>query len=209
MTNRTITVIGSGQATGEPDVARADLGVRAVRPTVGEALERANQAAAEIIAVCRSMGVAPADVQTHRLMIQPQYDHRNGRNAVTGYEASNMVTVTCRDLGRLGELLAATVAAAGDDAVINGLQFSVDDPTVLRAAARDAAWADAKSRATQLAGLADATLGQALTIDEVPGGGAVPRGRAVRLEAAFASDVPIESGSESIAVTLTVTFSLD
>ncbi|MBT8206800.1 MAG: SIMPL domain-containing protein [Acidimicrobiia bacterium] len=208
MTKRTITVVGSGQAVGEPDVARADLGVRAVRRTVGEALERANQAAAEIIEACRTFEVAAVDVQTHRLMIQPQYDHRNGRNTVTGYEASNMVSVTCRDLGRLGELLAATVAAAGDDAVINGLQFSVDDPAELRAAAREAAWADAKSRAAQLAELANATLGSALAIDEVPSGGAVPRGKAVRMEAAFASDVPIEAGSESIAVTLTVTFSI-
>ena len=209
MTDRTITVIGSGQAVGEPDVARADLGVRTVRRTVGEALERTNQAAGDIIAVCRSMDVAAADVQTHRLMIQPQYDHRNGRNTLTGYEASNMVSVTCREVGRLGGLLAAAVAAAGDDAVINGLQFSVDDPTALRAAAREAAWADAKNRAMQLAELADATLGQALTIDEVPGAGVVPRGRAVRMEAAFASDVPIEAGTESVAVTLTVTFSLD
>ena len=79
---------------------------------------------------------------------------------------SNTVQAKIRDLDSTGAVLDAATVAGGDDVVVNGLSFSIEDNDELVAAAREAAWNDAMTKATQLAELSGQTLGEATTITE-------------------------------------------
>ncbi len=64
-------------------------------------------------------GVAPEDVQTSDLSVQPQYDASGGPfigGNVTGYRATNSVRIVVRDLDKASSVLDAGIAAGGNAA---------------------------------------------------------------------------------------------
>ncbi|WP_437736359.1 SIMPL domain-containing protein [Sorangium sp. So ce1335] len=66
----TITVVGRGEASAKPDVARAQLGIEVMAPTVAEATRTAAARMNEILAALRQAGVAEKDIQTSNYSIQ-------------------------------------------------------------------------------------------------------------------------------------------
>ena len=64
-----------------------------------------------------------------------------------GYTASNSVNATIRDLDKAGATIDAATKAAGDDARVNGISFSLSDPTAAGGEARALAVARAKVQA--------------------------------------------------------------
>jgi uncharacterized protein YggE len=122
---------------------------------------------------------------------------------VVGYTAVNIVEVKVKNLDRLGELLDAAVKAGGN--TVEGINFEVSDAATLLDQAREAAMQDAKHKAEQLASLADASLGNVLTINEVSNTPRpVTRAGVVAAQAA----VPVAPGTESIQVDVQVTWLL-
>jgi uncharacterized protein YggE len=86
---------------------------------------------------------------------------------------------------------------------MNGLSFEVTDRSPLEAGARAQAWERAHEKASQLASLAGTRLGRPLEIIETSGHGPGPM---VKRAMAMAESAPIEAGSASIEVHLTVRF---
>ncbi|WP_438019385.1 SIMPL domain-containing protein [Sorangium sp. So ce315] len=66
----TITVVGRGEVSARPDVARAQLGIEVMAPTVAEATRIAAARMNEILAALRKAGVADKDIQTSNYSIQ-------------------------------------------------------------------------------------------------------------------------------------------
>ncbi|WP_437783657.1 SIMPL domain-containing protein [Sorangium sp. So ce1097] len=66
----TITVVGRGEVSAKPDVARAQLGIEVMAPTVAEATRIAAARMNEILAALRKAGVADKDIQTSNYSIQ-------------------------------------------------------------------------------------------------------------------------------------------
>ncbi|MEA2338618.1 MAG: uncharacterized protein QOE82_2625, partial [Thermoanaerobaculia bacterium] len=125
-----------------------------------------------------------------------------------GYQVSNSITVTKREIASAGKLLQAAIAAGVNQS--SGLSFSVSDPARGRDEGLRAAFADARAKASLLAQAAGRTLGSAMAITE---GGASsppqPRPMMGRVMAAQAvSDVPVESGSEELVFTVSVVFGM-
>ena len=102
----TIVVAGTGRIAVEPDVADLRLGVSVARPTVDAARADAAAAMTAILAAIKGAGVAPRDIRTTLVSVQPRYDYRDGKAPVlTGYELANTVEVTIRDLATLGGVI--------------------------------------------------------------------------------------------------------
>lgn len=200
----TVTATGHGRATGPPDTATVSLGVEVRAATAAEALSAANERAAALIAAIRAHGVEAPDLRTRDVSLYPQYD--NNGHAITAYVAGNQVSATIRDIERVGSALDGIAREIGDAVRFNGLAFAISDPTELVRQARQAAVADALDRATQLAALTGATLGP--VVDVVEGSTAAPP--VPRFAKAMAMDaaVPIEAGSQGVAVDVTVTYRL-
>ena len=78
----------------------------------------------------RASGIADGDMQTGNLSLNPVHDYpNNARPRLTGYQASNQITVKVRKLDTLGKTLDAVVKAGGN--TINRVTFSIDRPEKL------------------------------------------------------------------------------
>ena len=89
------------------------------------------------------------DITTTNVFVYPQYGN-DGRQ-ITGYEAGNTVSVKIRDIENAGTIIDATAGVVGDEIVLEGVSFTIDDTGALREAAREDALANAKTQADQLA----------------------------------------------------------
>lgn len=85
------------------------------------------------------------------------------------YRVSNTVDVKIRDLGRVGAVLDAAIAAGANN--ILGVNFTLDKTEAIEVKAREKAAADARSRAEALAKLQGVTLAGVISIDETAAGG--------------------------------------
>ncbi len=83
---------------------------------------------ARVLAAVKRAGVADRDIQTATVQLQPQY--RYGDNVppvITGYQATNTLSVRFRDVAKSGSVLDALVAQGANQ--IDGPNLSIDKPT--------------------------------------------------------------------------------
>ena len=202
---RTIDVVGTGQVRGTPDVLSLTLGVGTRDKTAGAALTHNSELTSGLIGVLRDAGVDEKDIQTANLSISPVYD--DDRENVIGYGVSNSVDVQIRDLGKAGKIVDAATEVAGDEIVVNSLSFSFDDNSNLVAQARAEAVRRARSQAEQLAKAAGVELGDVLTMSESTSSeGPVIDATPTAASAEDAGRVPIQPGSESLTVQVSMSF---
>lgn len=205
-----ITVVGQGEAYGEPDLATVQVGVETFAEAVDEATS-GNQATVDsIMSALEAVGIAPEDIQTTNYSLwAEQQPSEQGFSGIAGYRVTNQVNVTIRDIDKVGEVLAAATEAGANS--IYGIQFSVDDPAALESEARADAMADARTRADDLAGLAGLEIGEVKVISEVIGQPVMPfmgGGGGFAMEAA-ASQPGISPGQMAVMVQVQVTFAAE
>ena len=100
------------------------------------------------------------------------------------------------------------VKAGGKAVTVQQLSLDLESDSALVTQARAAAFASAKDKATQYAALAGRTLGAVVSVTE-SSGASQPQVYATAAAAALAgSSVPVAAGSQSVAVDVTVVFSL-
>ncbi|GIJ45327.1 putative conserved lipoprotein LpqG [Virgisporangium aliadipatigenens] len=194
-----VLVTGTGEVYGEPDTLTADFAVETGAPTVDEALNLANTAAARMRDTLRRAGLAAADLQTSHVGIGPQ---RDDDGTVTGYTVNQGLAATIRDLPRAGSLMSETIAAGGDAARLNGVSFAIEDDAALLTRARRNAFADARTKAETYAREAGRPLGRVVTVSEVIADHMRTGGQDLKVGAG--APLPIEPGRLRLAVTVTV-----
>ena len=204
---RTIVVSGTGRVAVDPDVAELRLGVAISRPSVEGARAAAAEAMTAILAAVVAAGVAQRDVRTTLLSVQPRYDYRDGKApTLTGYDLSNVVEVTTRELANLGAVVDGALSAGATS--LDGLAFRVADPRDAERAARVAAVAEARSRAEVLAEAAGVSIAGVAGIVEGGPPPTWPQAKAARMLQAADAGTPVEAGTTEISVTVTVTFQI-
>jgi len=163
-----------------------------------------------VIDALKKNGVAEKDIQTVQFNVNPQYDFRGGTQQIVGYEVSNVVTAKVRDLAKAGAAIDAATEAAGNDAVVQGLWFGIDDPTELQKQAREQAVKKAKDQAEQLADNAGVKLGKLLSISE--SSGSIPYAADVIRAPATGGGVtesPIQAGELTVRITVSLLYAVD
>jgi uncharacterized protein YggE len=163
-TIRSISVNGVGLVKAEPDVADVSLGVTKQGEDAQSAAADAATTMDAVIAALLEAGIAESDIQTTSLSLNPIYDWNENPPDIEGWEASNLVNVTVRDIESVGEVIDAATAAGATN--VNGISFRVDDPTAAEAEARSAAVADARAKADQLSADAGVTIIGVISISE-------------------------------------------
>lgn len=201
-TSRDVTVVGSGEVRGAPDILNADLGAQVNAADVSAAVDGVNAKAKAMIDAMVTAGVDRKDIQTSELSVYPEYGPE-GRT-ITGYRATNSVHVVVRDLTKASAVLDAAVKAGGNDTRISNVSFDLEDNSKLLNDARARAFEDAKSRAQQYADLSGLKLGDVETITENSGGGNTP----LYKESAPAADFALEPGQQTVSFTVQVTWNL-
>ena len=206
-----ITVVGEGKVTLEPDIARVTIGVETVTSTVKEASDQNRAAVEAVLAALAEQGIAEEDTQTSGFSIYAERFGPEGPLAEgdVRYRVSNNVMVTIRNLDNVGTVLDAAIEAGANN--IYGVEFALDDPSVAESDARAAAIADAQAKAEELAGLTNLTLGQVISVSEVVGmGGGYYAGNFAEQARAFGGGgTPITPGQLDLVMQLQVIFAID
>jgi len=202
----TVTASGAGTTQAVPDTAEMSFGVTTMSPNAKSALDDASKSAEQITAAVKKLGIADKDIQTQDVSVYPQTVDQDGKQVITGYQASLNVRVKVRDIAKLGEIISAANAAGAN--AISGPTFSVDDPAPARAQAIEEAVADARKSAEAMAKAAGKSVGAVLSMSSsdvglVPG----PMYGASDMAGA-AKDVPIEPGQLDITANVVVVFEL-
>jgi uncharacterized protein YggE len=203
-----LDIVAEGAVTRVPDIATISAGVVTQADSAAKALADNAERMAGAVSALKRAGVADRDIQTSSINLSPQY--RYGENVppvITGYQASNQVSVRFRDVKRAGAILDALVAQGANQ--INGPSFSLDKPEAALDEARNAAMAAARARADLYARATGLRVKRILSISE-SGGYApqpYPMPMMVRSEAK-AADTAIEAGEQRMTVSVSVSFEL-
>jgi uncharacterized protein YggE len=207
--NAGIWVSGEGKSTAVPDVAVLSLGVQAQENTVALAQDETSAAMSAVIAALKDGGVADSDIQTQQYYIMPIWttSRDTGEQTLAGYRVTNTVTAKIRQVAATGDIIGAVAVAGGNYTTINGISFTVDDPVPYQRTARQAAMADAQSRAKTLADAAGVKLGAPTYINE-SGGGRPVIDVPVPKAGEAPSPPPISPGEATITVDVQVVYSI-
>ncbi|HUL86651.1 MAG TPA: SIMPL domain-containing protein [Pseudolabrys sp.] len=201
-TERLVTVTGEATVAVAPDAAVIRIGVNSQDKTAREASEANAKQMTTVLAAIKDIGIADRDIQTSRLSLQPQYDpNKSGTPRLTGFQATNQVTVRIRDIEKLPVLLDRAIAAGANE--MSGIEFVVSEQSKLLDRARDDAIADARRKAELFAQAAGSKIGHVVAITE-EGLAATPR----PMQTMRAGAVPIAPGEQTLRAAVTVSYEL-
>jgi len=202
------TLAASGQGTAHviPDIAIVTLGVTTRGDTAAKALTANSTDLTAAIAAIEGAGVAEKDIGTSGLNIYPVYaQNADGSQTqpakIVGYEVSNQVTVTIRDISKAGDLLDKVVAAGANQ--VNGISFDVADNKAASDAALKDAIADARHKAEIMADAAGVKLVRILSVSSGEEG-QPPRPVFAAMALKAAPSVPVMAGEQALNANATV-----
>jgi uncharacterized protein YggE len=205
---RFIEVTGQASVDAIPDFARITLGVTSEGKDAREALAANSKAVNALIDLMKSDGVAAADIQTSSFSLSPNMTNpQNGSESerkIVGYSVSNMVTVTARNIARLGSLIDQAVGAGAN--AMYGISYGENDPGALLDAARPHAVEDARRKADIFAKAGGARIARLLSLTEDGGASPMPMARVYSKMAD--APTPIEPGRDKLTITVTARFEL-
>ena len=205
-----LDVNAEGRTTRVPDLATIRAGVVSQAPTAAAALADNAQRMQRVLAAVKRAGVEARDLATANVGLSPQYRYTDGQPpAITGYQATNTVSIRFRDVAKAGGVLDALVAQGANQ--IDGPNLSIDKPEAALDEARTDAVRRARARADLYAAAAGLKVARVISIAEAgqDAGGPGPQpmfmARAMKADAAPSEIAP---GEKDVTVTLSVRFLL-
>jgi uncharacterized protein YggE len=161
-----LTVQGSGQGSGTPDVLTAVFGFSTTASNSSTALSQNNAKVATALQALSANGVATRDTQTTGLNLSAQYAYPHGVPTLTGYQATETVSAMLRHPTTEGTAIDAVVNATGNAAQIDSLTFSFANPATVQDKARTAAVHQAVAHAQAMAAAAGRKLGRVCSLTD-------------------------------------------
>lgn len=201
---RIVKVSGHGEVTGKPDTLTAEIAATASAPDVSAALAQANAAADKITTAATDAGLAAEKIATTNLSVNPDYAPGTGfggTTEITGYTATQTITLTMGDTATASAILDAATKAGGNATRVNNVTFSIEDDETLLKAAREEAFTEAKTHAEQYAELAGLELKGVRIINEVPGSSVDSVG--VGAPAADMAELRLSPGEQRVSFDIT------
>lgn len=200
----TLSISGSAEKKMTPDTASLSIGVVVQSPTANEASTKNAALMNAVISELKNMGLQDNEIQTSYVSIEPVYNY-TGTPTIVAYSASNTVQVTTKNLGNVSAIIDRSTAAGANQ--IGGITFSVSDDQqeAVRNELFQAAVADARSKADELASsLGIKVVGvQTASINDVGSVQPVYRETAV---AEATGSTPIQPGETTVSLSVQVTY---
>jgi uncharacterized protein YggE len=200
-----IVVVGDGDISVAPDYARISAGVTSRAKTAREAAEANSKAMADLIAALTGTGIDQKDIQTSRFSVQPVYNSTNSELKLTGFSASNQVSVTIRQIDKVSDVLDKVITAGATD--VGSVEFLHSDTAKVLDRAREAAMADARRKAEVYAHAAGLTLGGVAWVTEDSAQVPMPKVAMARAST-LPAPPPIAAGEDTLHVHITVGYDI-
>jgi uncharacterized protein YggE len=204
----TLSVSGTGSVSVKPDVADVTVGVTIQRDNAGDAAADAANVMDAVISAIKALGVAEEDIQTTTLNLSPVYDYDRSPYRLVGYTASNLVTVTVRDLTKVGPVVDAATGAGATD--VNSISFRLSDQTAAETQAREAAVLAARAKADTIATAAGTQISGIISISETSAPVPMPvyYGAADAGAARESAPTPVLAGTVEVRVDVSIVYSI-
>jgi hypothetical protein len=203
-----ITVEAGGAASATPDTLTISMGVQVSDATASAALSDANGQASTLTGTLTASGVAPGDVRSTDFSIVPTFTP-NGR--ISGYQVSNALIVTLRDMADAGRVVDTAASSVGDAIRVNGITFSVSNTGSVDGQARADAVTAAAAHARSMARAAGASLGGICSVNDTTTGPEPLAVAGTAFDGANAGSnqpVPLEPGTQQASAQVTVVYAL-
>lgn len=227
-----ISVSGEGKAYLKPDVAMVSFGVTSQAQKSQDAVNQNNTKMNAVIAAVKALGVEDKDIQTTGYNLNPVYSYDRGGGVmpmdaisgsapssmyypvpgpgspvITGYSLEQQVSVKIRNFDNINSILDKATAAGATN--VGQLNFTVDNPEMARAEAREKAIKDAKEKINSIAKQSGLRVGKLVNVYE--GYNSYPMyatGSAMKDSIAPSPSVApeIQTGQMEISSSVTLTF---
>ncbi|MGA2293602.1 MAG: SIMPL domain-containing protein [Acidimicrobiales bacterium] len=202
----TISVTGTATVMGTPDTVSFQIGMQTVNVNAAEALKMNNGRVAALEAALLRNGVTKKEMQTSGLNIAA---NTNNMGVVTGFTVEDDLNITMHDLKKAGSAIEAAAQAGGNGVELNSINFSISNDSKLLAKARANAMRNAHTEASNIATAGGTTLtGIVKIVDQENQSSILPTPVNFSAAATAVRSVPIQAGSESLSVQVSVVYSL-
>jgi uncharacterized protein YggE len=161
---RLITVTGEAEVLVVPDEVVFDLTVQSLNKDLRAAKAQTDERLKKLVELTRRYGVAPKDVQTDYVKLEPRYRGNDESRLFLGYSVRKDLVFTLRDVSRAEELLSEVMESGITR--INGVRFQTSQMRKYRDQARALAIRAAQEKATALTAEIGQKIGRAYSIEE-------------------------------------------
>ena len=134
-----VSTSGTATVKVDPDKVTVTIGVESQGVTAQEAAKKNAESMGKVIAALNELGIKDDQISTSWYSVYPTYDYKsppcidiypqpsdcNPRSEITGYRASNSVSVTLDANEDVGKVIDTAVAAGANN--VNGAYFFVSD----------------------------------------------------------------------------------
>jgi uncharacterized protein YggE len=202
-----LDINATGDVTRVPDIAIISAGVVTRSATATGALQEAADRMQRVATALRRAGVEERDIQTGTISLNPEYRYpENQSPQLTGYSASNQLTIRFRDIRNSGKILDALVAEGANQ--INGPNLTIDKPEAALDEARAKAVAAGRARAELYARSLGMHVVRVVSVSESGGYAVPPAPPPVPMMAESRAYTKIEPGEQKLQVNVAMTFEL-
>jgi uncharacterized protein len=189
---------GSGTTTMRPDQGTISFSTHGVGNTLLDAQNQASQAMQSLITKLHADGVPGIEMQTNGV-------EGYKRQGLSGYAADQSLTVTVRQVSKIGKLLADGAAAGAQSS--SGIDFSTNEKRRSYNDALRAAIGDARAKAEAVAAAAGLHVSGVVSVDETQASQPYYGVQfAAEKAAPSAVNVPIKRGTQQVSAQVTVVF---
>jgi uncharacterized protein YggE len=135
-----LSVSGTGYVWAEPDMAKVTIGVTTEATTSTQAMGDNANAMDKVVNAIKAQGIPAIDIRTSTVSLQPKYEYQYPTSSsspdkavpptslstrIVGYTATNTVTVTVRDMSKVGAVIDAGYNGGANQ--IHGVTFTLSD----------------------------------------------------------------------------------
>ncbi|MDP9414016.1 MAG: SIMPL domain-containing protein [Pseudomonadota bacterium] len=174
-----LQVVATGRTDTRPDEARFSAGLETIAATAAGASAANNEKMNRVVGALQRLGIKGDDLQTQQITMQRiDYGPNRGR-----FQATNVMEVRVREIGRAGAAIAATTEAGAN--LFSGPNLTVSDPEAATRSAYAQAYKAARARAEAYASAAGLKVARVLAIRDGGEGG----------PASYVGDASVESAA--------------
>ncbi|MDQ3139974.1 MAG: SIMPL domain-containing protein [Pseudomonadota bacterium] len=205
-----LDISATGSVSRVPDLAIISAGVVTKASTASGAIASNAMRMERVRAALKRAGIADRDIQTSSINLNPDYRYDNNQPPVlTGYQATNNVSIKFRDIRNTGKILDALVAEGANQ--INGPSLTIDKPETAYDEARTKALAVGRARADLYARSLGMRVVRLIAVSEGGGYSRPPMPYAADAIAATGQRVAkteVAPGSQDLEISLSMSFEL-
>lgn len=208
-----ITVTGEAEVRVVPDEVVFDLTVQTLNRDLRLAKSQTDERLRKTLELTRKYKIAPADVQTDYVKLEPRYRGNDETRTLVGYSVRKDLVFTLRDASQAEELLSEVIESGVTR--INSISFRSSQLRKHRDQARALAIKAAQEKATALTAELGQRIGKAYSIEEESAGSNFRASNMTQNAIAFdgsessASEGTLALGQIKVNARVTVRFILD